>query len=291
MVSSGESTSNFRIQAKNFSLTYPKCPLEPEDIKKKLLQDFSPSYILIGREKHQDGDWHLHIWLSFREKKNVKSDRFFDIFGYHPNTQATKSMKDWDTYCKKGGIWIEHGTSPIKSKKKEDLILSAVPDSDLFNFCVNNRVGYGYYQEEKRRRSNVSIDVTEECAGTMNLFLLALPYDSSKTTVLVGSSGIGKTTWAIKHASKPSIIISHIDDLKLFKPSFHKSIIFDDMSFIQWPLQSQIHLVDRDQPRSIHVRYGVAKLPANTEKIFTCNTFPFTELEPILRRIKLINCS
>jgi hypothetical protein len=291
MVSSDESAETFRCQAKNFSLTYPQCPLEPEDVKRKLLQDFSPIYILIGREKHEDGEWHLHIWLSFRDKKNIKDKRHFDIFGYHPNTQATKSIKKWDEYCKKGGLWIEHGISPIKSKVKPEIILSDVADQDLFNYCINNRVGYGYYQEEKRRRSNVSIDIVEESPGTMNLFLMALIYDSSKTTVLVGQSGIGKTTWAIKHASKPSIIISHIDDLKLFKPSFHKSIIFDDMSFIQWPLQSQIHIVDRDQPRSIHVRYGVAKLPANTEKIFTCNSFPFTEEEPILRRIRLIKCT
>lgn len=278
---------SFRIQAKNFSLTYPQCPLESIDLMKKL-QEFSPAYILIGREKHEDGNWHLHAFIHFAVRKNIKDNKFFDFAGHHPNIQATKKVDNWIQYVKKEGSWIEHGNPP--SRKKTEITLSEVDDKELFDYCINNRVGYGYYQEEKRRRSNVSIDITEESSGTMNLFLLALQYDSSQTTVIIGASGIGKTTWAIKHATKPSIIISHIDDLKLFKPAYHKSIIFDDMSFIQWPLQSQIHIVDRHQPRSIHVRYGVAKLPANTEKIFTCNTFPFQETEAILRRIKLIQC-
>lgn len=136
----------------------------------------------------------------------------------------------------------------------------------------------------------VSFDVTEDSEGQMNFFLQALTVTDHNAIVLIGETGIGKTTWAINNAPKPALIISHIDQLKLFKPTFHKCIIFDDMSFLQWPLQSQIHLTDSHVPRAIHVRYGVINIPANTKKIFTCNTRPFTDDPAINRRIKLINC-
>lgn len=273
----------FRIQAKNFSITCPQCPLSKEDLLKHF-KTLSPVYVIVCEEKHEDGSPHLHAFIQFGRRKNVKDCKYFDFGGYHFNVQATKNVQDWIDYVKKEGQWIEDGILP-SPKKKVEHDLQSVPTGELFNYCVNNRVGFGYYQEEKRRRCSVSIDIESPIPGKLCLYLLSLIYDSEKTVVLTGASGSGKTTWATIHAAKPSIIISHIDELKHYRADYHKSIIFDDMSFIQWPVQSQIHIVDRDMPRSIHVRYGVARIPSGVPKIFTCNTFPFSEHEAIRRRI------
>lgn len=39
---------------------------------------------------------------------------------------------------------------------------------------------------------------------------------------VVGPAGCGKTTWAKASAPKPALFVSHIDQLKLFKPNYHK---------------------------------------------------------------------
>lgn len=190
-----------------------------------------------------------------------------------------------------GGNYVEtENCATTPPPPNRPAALSTIGDSELFDYCVANKIGYGYYTEEKRRRTMVSTDILEEdtVSGTMDLKLHATELPS-KTTVVVGPSGCGKTTWATKRGPKPALFVSHIDDLKCFRHTFHKSIIFDDMDFKHLPTTCQIHLVDQQNPRSIHVRYGTVKLPANVCKIFTCNEFPFVEHEAIRRRIQEIN--
>lgn len=194
-------------------------------------------------------------------------------------------------FTNKDGVFLTRGVVPkAKSPNPKLTPLRVVSDEDLFDYCVENKVGYGYYCEEKRRRTVVDTTVTDDTSyGDIVewLNLIELPTDLY-STVLIGQTGIGKTSWAIKNCPKPAIVCSHIEDLKKFEPNRHKSIIFDDMSFTHLPLQAQIHLVDSDLPRSIHVRWGVALLPAKVTKIFTCNDMPFTEHPAIIRRIKFI---
>jgi len=109
----------------------------------------------------------------------------------------------------------------------------------------------------------------------------------------VGPAGCGKTTIAIQYATKPSLFVTHMDILKQFKPGFHKSIIFDDVSFAHLPRETNISIVDTEQPRAIHVRYGVAEIPNGVEKWFTANRYPFilgaTRFDPAIeRRTKLL---
>ncbi len=100
--------------------------------------------------------------------------------------------------------------------------------------------------------------------------------DWSKTIILWGESGIGKTQWALSLFKKP-LLVSHIDQLALFDKTYD-GIVFDDMNFTgaengkgAWPRGSQIHLVDQDNHRNIHIRYEIATIPAHTKKIFTTN--------------------
>jgi len=120
------------------------------------------------------------------------------------------------------------------------------------------------------------------------------PDDSQKSLVLLGPPGCGKTNWAKKHAIKPALFVTHLDRLKDFKVGIHRSIIFDDCDFKYLPRTSQIHLVDRENPRDIHIRYRVAHIPQGIQKIFTCNEEPFVRDDAIKRRtvwkkIDLIN--
>lgn len=102
----------FRISAKCFSLTYPRCNANPEHISDAILDKYPNEiqYLAIGQEKHEDGGLHCHAMVLFKTKKNLKDATAFNVIcdgmWYHPNTQATKDRKKWFEYITKEGIYI-----------------------------------------------------------------------------------------------------------------------------------------------------------------------------------------
>lgn len=97
------------------------------------------------------------------------------------------------------------------------------------------------------------------------------PLDLSKTVVLYGPTGIGKTEFALAHFKSP-LLVRHLDRLSDLDPTTHDGIVFDDMSFTHFPVESRIHLCDMDRPSDIHIRYVIAHIPAGMKRIFTHNT-------------------
>jgi hypothetical protein len=93
--------------------------------------------------------------------------------------------------------------------------------------------------------------------------------DWGKSQILWGEAGIGKTEYA-KHLLPNALFASHLDDLGGYNCDYD-GIIFDDMKFLHLPRTAQIHLVDIDNDRSVHIRYKVARIPAHTKKIFLTN--------------------
>ncbi len=124
------------------------------------------------------------------------------------------------------------------------------------------------------------------------------PIDWTKSIVLWGESGIGKTQWALSMFKKP-LLVSDRDQLGLFDKSYD-GIIFDDCNFVgegdkkrgAWAVHNQIHLVDQDNNRAIRIRYENAVIPAHTKKIFTTNVdggYIFElEVPAIRRRLQII---
>ena len=108
-----------------------------------------------------------------------------------------------------------------------------------------------------------------------------------KAVLVYGGSGLGKTHWTTRHFNTP-LMVSHIEDLKQFSPE-NDGIVFDDMSFKHWPIESVVHLLDMEFDRSINVRYGTVTIPAHTPRMFTHNTpNPFYNEDGDLEQIKAI---
>ncbi len=117
--------------------------------------------------------------------------------------------------------------------------------------------------------------------------------DWSKSIILWGESQIGKTQFALAHFTKP-LMVSHVDQLGSFDASIHDGIVFDDMAFGHTPRTAQIHLVDQNNSRAIHMRYTYASIPAHTKKIFTTNEddgaiFDLTD-DAIMNRLTIVHC-
>nr|AGS77250.1 AC1 [Mungbean yellow mosaic virus] len=115
----------FAINAKNYFLTYPRCPLTKEDVLEQLLALSTPvnkKFIRVCRELHEDGEPHLHVLLQFEGKLQTKNERFFDLVSptrsahYHPNVQAAKSASDVKSYMDKDGDVLDHGSFQVDGR-------------------------------------------------------------------------------------------------------------------------------------------------------------------------------
>nr|UXP86167.1 C1 [Soybean stay-green associated virus] len=115
----------FRIQAKNYFLTYPHCSLSKEetlDQLQKLNTAVNKLYIKICRELHEDGSPHLHVLMQFEGKFVCTNNRFFDLLSptrsahFHPNIQGAKSSSDVKSYIDKDGDTLEWGQFQIDAR-------------------------------------------------------------------------------------------------------------------------------------------------------------------------------
>lgn len=283
----------FRFNGRYAFVTYPQCTLE-----RTTLWDFfrrkGAVHAIISTERHQDGNTHLHAVIDWGRKKDIRNARALDLEGFHPNIQSCKNRMASINYVKKDGDFEEFGQNEDQNETEDLLALAAnETEPSFFGLCMARKIPYPYAKKfwdlaHVDRGAVVNTGNSpppSRISPTLQFHVLP---DQPSSIILVGPTGCGKTSWALKRAIKPALVVSHIDDLRRFDCNFHKTIIFDDMKFTHMPLQAQIHLVDQDISRSIHCRYGTATIPANTWKIFTCNQFPFNRDPAVLRRLTII---
>lgn len=112
-----DDNKKFRINAQTFALTYPKCPLTKERVQKFIKNKHPYDHIATCEEKHKDGTPHLHVYVRFQKKLNIKDEKHFDIhktvdnielYRYHPNIQGCRNSKQWYEYVLKGGNYIQN---------------------------------------------------------------------------------------------------------------------------------------------------------------------------------------
>nr|UOK16091.1 AC4 protein [Tomato yellow leaf curl virus] len=115
----------FKLNAKNYFLTYPNCSLSKEEALSQLKNLETPTnkkYIKVCRELHENGEPHLHVLIQFEGKYQCKNQRFFDLVSpnrsahFHPNIQAAKSSTDVKTYVEKDGDFIDFGVFQIDGR-------------------------------------------------------------------------------------------------------------------------------------------------------------------------------
>nr|AHA82236.1 AC1 [Tomato leaf curl Karnataka virus] len=135
--------NRFKINAKNYFLTYPKCSLTKEEALSQLLNLQTPTskkFIRICRELHEDGTPHLHVLIKFEGKFQCKNNRFFDLTSptrsahFHPNIQGAKSSSDVKSYMEKDGDVVDHGVFQIDGRSARGGCQSA---NDAYAEAIN----------------------------------------------------------------------------------------------------------------------------------------------------------
>lgn len=320
--------ASFRCQGKHFFLTFPRQKFEMDEYWKHLKDKFGDKiqYAVISEETHEDGSPHMHAGLSFSKRMDFRTNNVLDFGSKHGNLQPSRKKDHVEDYVKKHGNYKEYGEKTSEEETDPYTMSNFSSRVEFFRECYKKKVPYQYAADAWREISRVDSSIRERRnlpipnpilrllkltipnsnpntpAGAnpptganltpdslTELSEIAINYDNKWSTWIIGPSGCGKTNWALREAPLPTMVVTHIDQLKEFNPALHKSIIFDDMNFTHWPREAQIHLVDGCIARTLHVRYGIVKIPEKTPKIFTSNVPIFTDDPAINRRVNKLN--
>jgi len=229
---------------------------------------------------------HLQCKLTWRVGKRWAAMR--KIMGHvHFEESASKCF----SYCAKLGDTVLINHDGRRQGQRSDLqacidkAAAGASQRELFSdfgpTMVRYHAGIGRAQKALKELENLA---SFTAADYPNWPLIK---DWSKTIVVMGPSGVGKTEWALCHFKNP-LLVSEIDQLLDYDPVEHDGIIFDDLDLEKLSRNEQIAFVDQTMPRAIRCRYRSPVIPRHTKKIFTCNSMPVDNEDPaVARRIRL----
>lgn len=306
-----------RLQGRLFFLTYPRNDEHPDQLVAFLKEIPHFKRCVVAREKHDDGGYHLHAAIEL-DKRIERKFTFFDFNGAHGDYRPCRSWGKSVNYCRKDpdATIVYEGCTAADAAlalpgggSQSDYFAECENrpcERDWFGYALRERIPYAYAERIYKlchgdKPPTIFEDPKE---GTISDFRLSATQRDPEGFVCVvcGPSGIGKSTWALREAPLPALLVTHKDDLRYFNRNIHASIIFDELRCTgetdenghnkgRWPLTEQIKLLTSDAPVAVHVRYSVARIPKRTVKIFTCtNSVMFSDDEQTRRRIhQLVN--
>ncbi len=278
----GKAPPPFDLHAKQFFLTYPKCDLSPQLALVQLRNCLPVEKYVIAREDHADGTPHLHVYVRCSSKVRIRSASRLDLLGenkrYHGNYQTARSAGGVTAYCKKGGDYISEGVELGEGDVfavARDMATSESPAAAVA-YLWDKRPRDMAMQAHNITRALGSL-YQEVFAPRYTAELFKLPLTllakwpsvrSSRSLVLTGLAGCGKTQWA--RSLEDHLYVTHMDVLGQLKVA-HKLIVFDDMDFGHLPRGTVLALCGVEQPAAIHCRYKCAQIPEGVARIFLTN--------------------
>lgn len=245
------------------------------------------AYVGYGREQAQSGTRHLQGFFELR--KRVRCSVLKAHLGARFHLEVRKGSFEQNVeYCSKEGDFQSWGERVSVGQGKRSDLDAVARDlrsgSRILDVASEHPSAFIRYSRGIREYARLFQRRTFESFNGPFYWNVVLA--DSASTILWGAAGIGKTEYA-KYLLPNALFVTHLDDLTLLVDGDYDGIIFDDMCFTHLPRTSQIHLLDCDNDRSIHVRYATALIRARTKKVFLTNVvdgFIFDLLDPAIAR-------
>lgn len=178
--------SDFNFNGKLVFLTYAQCPLEKEILLEHLETFGELATYTIGRERHEDGNYHLHACCRYAKKIHTTNVKKFDVENYHPNVKklsAGTAFKNSQEYCKKEGDFI---TNEVLVLSKRAQLCKDMLDEGLTPKFVRNNPEVMYLNFSNLR-------AWLAFANPIQVVLKNLP--KKRHYWVSGKANTGKSTW------------------------------------------------------------------------------------------------
>lgn len=274
-----------------------------DELLHKLQEWTRITYAVVGREIcPQTERPHLQCYFEFKntmEQSTFTNKLGMPVYYFKARTGTAEQAAD---YCKKDGDFTEWGEISHQGQRTDlaeciDDIKTGMSEAELSlkhptTFCHHMKWVQRMIELHSHPVEKAYYPLSEMCQRIQQRPIPFSHPDWCGAAVVQGGPGIGKTQYALAHFSSP-LFVTHMDRLKFFDPNVHDGIVFDDMSFTHMPLQAQKFILDWSNTRDMNVKYGMATIPKNTKKIFTCNygEFPFDrDNTAVMDRIFHLEC-
>lgn len=93
-------------EAKHLFITWPQCSADKEEVLMKLLALPGVGQAIVGAEKHESGDPHLHAHVVMAVPRRIPHTELDAVAGKHGNYQVCSRPADNRVYVTKGGDWV-----------------------------------------------------------------------------------------------------------------------------------------------------------------------------------------
>ena len=280
--------NNFRLQSRQLFLTWPKCPIKKEEALNLLKELLPIDKYIIAEELHEDGTPHLHAYIKCNKKIDIKNPNKLDLQIYHGNYQSCRNINAVRNYCKQEGNYITNidDFHPIAPAIR---VINANNYKEAMNIVKSTDLAKDYLKDTAKYESSVArihpeptIPVPKYHFKTIQSIMR---WKRAKHSLWIcGPTGLGKTEFAKSLFTNP-LFVRHKDKLKFLNKN-HDGIIFDDMNFLHWPRESQLHIVDICNETHIDVKHTMIIIPKGLPRIFTSNVPIFLNDPAIKRRIR-----
>lgn len=286
----------FRVQATHFSLTWPQSGFNIQECLEHLrsltVGNASVVEVIVCSETHQSGELHRHGYVRFNRRIDLRDNTKFDFMDRHCNVQRTTNVPAWKNYIKEDGQYVEWAAVANNDNLFE--WARTFTYEEFWERARRANISYGYARnawdstQSELNAITMDTDPNADLNITLPQSLSEFDFEVNRTNIIVGPTGCGKTVISLRRMIKPILFVTHVDQLRHFAGSLHRSILFDDMNFSHLPLQAQIHLCDRQMPRAMHRRYGTTLIPPGTQVTITCNERPVVWDPAVNRRINYL---
>lgn len=207
----------FRFCASSVFLTYPQCNLSIHQVMDFLLSK-KANVIVVAQEHHKDGNPHIHAYAEFKVKIDTKTERYFDLKGFHPNIAKPISKFYVIRYITKKKDFEEHNIDvqkfldeekkkikheEKKSKGKMKKVLNEVIHDEITpaQAVTKEPMLLLYYDRLKKNYAMWKNDIEEE-ERQNSLFTNYIFKKKKRHYWIFGKSNTGKTSFILDYLKK-----------------------------------------------------------------------------------------
>lgn len=158
-----DTSSLFRLQAKNLFLTWPKNTCTKEALLTRIQEDFDQNldWAIVAEEVHKDGSPHLHAVIALHKKTYFKGNagikRLDSLTGKHGNYQAARKLGNTVQYVTKDGVYVSANVDvpeylnsvTNKQSTKSDRMIKMLQDGKTFDDLVAEEPGFTMMNKRK----------------------------------------------------------------------------------------------------------------------------------------------